>query len=471
MSERTLYDKVWKEHRVAELPNGQDQLFVDLHLVHEVSSPQAFSMLEERDLEVAYPDRTVAMADHIVPTDPSTRQRPLPDEQAETMLATMDENAAETGLTYYGLDSENQGITHVVAPELGYTHPGMVVACGDSHTSTHGALGAIGIGIGTSQIRDVLATQTFAAEKQAVRRIELTGVPEEGVYGKDLALYVIRELGVDGGVGYVYEYGGEAVEALSVAERLSLCNMSIEGGARAGYVNPDERTYEYLRGREHVPDGEAFEERKTHWERLRSDEDAEYNDVVELAVGDLEPMVTWGTDPGQSVGVSEPIPDPAGMDRKTRADTEAALEHMSLEPGDTVAGTPVDVAFIGTCTNGRVADFERAAAVLEGREVADGVRGMAVPGSQRTKRVLEKRGVDEVFRNAGWQWREAGCSMCIAMNGDRIYGDELSISASNRNYVGRQGSDEGRIVLASSAMVAAASVEGETVDVREVVGA
>lgn len=428
-------------------------------------------MLEERDLEVAYPDRTVAVADHIVPTDPSTRQRPLPDEQAETMLATMNENAAETGLTYYGLDSKNQGITHVVAPELGYTHPGMVVACGNSHTSNHGALGAIGIGIGTSQIRDVFATQTFAAEKQAVRRVELTGVPEEGVYGKDLALCAIRELGVDGGVGYVYEYGGKAVEALSVAERLSLCNMSIEGGARAGYVNPDERTYGYLHGREYVPDAEAFEERKTHWERLRSDEDAEYDNVVELAVGDLKPMVTWGTDPGQSVGVPEAIPDPAGMDGKTRADAEAALEHMSLEPGDTVARTPIDVAFIGTCTNGRVADFERAAAVLEGREVADGVRGMAVPGSQRTKRVLEKRGVDEVFRSAGWQWREAGCSMCIAMNGDRIHGDELSISASNRNYVGRQGSDEGRIVLASSAMVAAASVEGETVDVREVVGA
>jgi len=469
MSQRTLYDKVWERHKVAELPNGQDQLFVGLHLVHEVSSPQAFAMLRERDLEVAYPDRTVAVADHIVPTAKSDRTRPLPDDQAETMLATMDDNAAESGITYYGLGSAEQGITHVVAPELGHTHPGMIVACGDSHTSTHGALGAIGIGIGTSQIRDVLATQTFAAEKQQVRRLELTGELDERVYAKDLMLRVLQELGIDGGVGYVYEYGGSAVENLGIEGRLAMCNMSIEGGARAGYVNPDETTYEYLAGREYVPSDEEWEHRKAEWEAIASDPDAEYDDLVEIDVDDLDPMVTWGINPGQAVQVSEPIPDPADLGGQERADAETAIDHMGIEAGETMAGVEVDVAFIGTCTNGRVSDFERAAAVLEGNHVDDGVRAMAVPGSERVRRRLEERGVDETFREAGWEWRQSGCSMCIGMNGDRIYGDELCISSSNRNYVGRQGSKDGRTVLASPATVAAASVEGEIVDLREVI--
>jgi 3-isopropylmalate/(R)-2-methylmalate dehydratase large subunit len=469
MSQRTLYDKVWERHKVAELPNGQDQLFVGLHLVHEVSSPQAFSMLRERELDVAYPDRTVGVADHIVPTAEADRTRPLLDERTETMLATMDDNAARTEITYYGLDSSEQGITHVVAPELGYTHPGMVVACGDSHTSTHGALGAIGIGIGTSQIRDVLATQTFAAEKQDVRRVELAGELDEWVYAKDLMLCVLQELGIEGGVGYVYEYGGSAVEALGIEERLAMCNMSIEGGARAGYVNPDETTYDYLEGREFVPSGEAWEQRKAEWEAIASDADAEYDDVMEIDVDDLDPMVTWGINPGQSVQVSEPVPDPADLEGQDRSDAKRAVDHMGVEPGDTMAGTPIDVAFIGTCTNGRVSDFERAAAVLEGNTVADGVRALAVPGSERVRRRLEERDIDETFREAGWEWRHSGCSMCIGMNGDRIYEDELCISSSNRNYVGRQGSEDGRTVLSSPVMVAAAAVEGEVVDVREVV--
>lgn len=469
MSKRTLYDKVWDLHKVAELPNGQDQLFVDLHLVHEVSSPQAFSMLQERELDVAYPDRTVAVADHIVPTAEQDRTRPLSEEQAEKMLATMDENAAETDITYYGLDDDEQGITHVVAPELGYTHPGMIVACGDSHTSTHGALGAIGIGIGTSQIRDVLATQTFAAEKQQVRRLELTGDLNDGVYAKDLMLRVLQELGIDGGVGYIYEYGGSAVEQLSVDERLAMCNMSIEGGARAGYVNPDGTTYEYLEGREFVPSGDAWERRKAEWESIASDDDAEYDDVVEIDINDLDPMVTWGINPGQAAQVSEPIPNPVELTGQERDDAEAAIEHMGVSPGETMAGTEVDVAFIGTCTNGRVSDFERAAAVLEDNKVKDDVRALAVPGSERVRRELEARSIDEIFREAGWEWRHSGCSMCIGMNGDRIYDDELCISSSNRNYVGRQGSKDGRTVLASPAMVAAAAVEGEIVDLREVI--
>jgi 3-isopropylmalate/(R)-2-methylmalate dehydratase large subunit len=469
MSDRTLYDRVWERHTVAELPNGQDQLFVGLHLVHEVSSPQAFDMLRERDLEVAYPDRTLAVADHVVPTAGEDRRRPLPDDQAETMLSTMDKNAAESELAYYGLESDEQGITHVVAPELGYTHPGMVVACGDSHTSTHGALGAIGIGIGTSQIRDVLATQTFATEKQDVRRLEMAGELDDWVSAKDMMLRILQELGVDGGVGYVYEYGGPAVSTLGIEPRLALCNMSIEGGARAGYVNPDETTYEYLKGRAYAPSGDEWDRRKEYWESIRSDGDAEYDDVVEIDVEDLDPMVTWGINPGQSVQVSERVPDPALLEGQARTDAQAAIDHMGITPGEPMAGTPVDVAFIGTCTNGRVTDFERAAAVLETREIDEKVRGIAVPGSQRVKRILEDRGVDETFREAGWEWRHSGCSMCIGMNGDRIYGEELCISSSNRNYVGRQGSEDGRTVLSSPAMAAAASIEGEIVDVREVV--
>jgi len=469
MSQRTLYDKVWDRHKVEELPDGQDQLFVGLHLVHEVSSPQAFSMLRERDLEVAYPERTVAVADHIVPTAGSDRTRPLGEEQAETMLTTMDENAAESDITYYGLDSEDQGITHVVAPELGHTHPGMTVACGDSHTSTHGALGAIGIGIGTSQIRDVLATQSFAAEKQKVRRLELIGELDDWVYAKDLMLRVLQELGIDGGVGYVYEYGGSAVEALSIDERLAMCNMSIEGGARAGYVNPDETTYKYLRGCKHVPSGEEWERRKEEWEAIASDDDAVYDDIVEIDVDDLDPMITWGVNPGQAAQVSEPVPDPTDLEGQERTDAEKAIDHMGISPGETMAGADVDVAFIGTCTNGRVSDFQRAANVLKGNQVDDDVRAIAVPGSERVRRRLEARGVDDIFRESGWEWRHSGCSMCIGMNGDRIYGDELCVSSSNRNYVGRQGSKDGRTVLSSPAMVAAAAIEGEIVDVREVV--
>jgi len=426
-------------------------------------------MLRERDFEVAYPDRTVGVADHIVPTADGDRARPLAGKQAEMMLATMDENAAETDITYYGIDDDKQGITHVVAPELGYTHPGMIVACGDSHTSTHGALGAIGIGIGTSQIRDVLATQTFAAEKQKVRRLELTGELDDRVYAKDLILRVLQELGIDGGVGHVYEYGGSAVEALSVEERLAMCNMSIEGGARAGYVNPDETTYEYLQGREFAPSGEEWEQRKAEWEAIASGDDAEYDDVVEIDVDDLDPMVTWGINPGQAAQISEPIPEPAKLTGQEQADAETAIDHMKITPGETMAGTEVDVAFIGTCTNGRVSDFERAAAVLESNEVDADVRAMAVPGSERVRRELEERGINKTFRETGWEWRHSGCSMCIGMNGDRIYDDELCISSSNRNYVGRQGSKNGRTVLASPAMVAAAAVAGEIVDLREVI--
>ncbi|TQQ81720.1 3-isopropylmalate dehydratase large subunit [Halonotius roseus] len=468
MSNGTLYDKVWEKHKVAELPSGQDQLFIGLHLVHEVTSPQAFGMLRERDLNVAYPNQTFATTDHIAPTEAEKRKRPLTDEQSEEMLSALERNTSENGITFFGFESGKQGITHVVAPELGLSQPGMTVACGDSHTATHGAFGSIGVGIGTSQIRDVLATGCIAADKQKVRRINVEGELGEGVYAKDIILKIIQDLGVDGGVGHVYEYGGPAIEALDMEGRLAVCNMSIEGGARAGYINPDETTYEYLKGREYVPEGEAFEERKEYWESISSDADAEYDDVVTVDADDIDPLITWGINPGQVIEITDTVPQPEDFEARTdREAAEQALEHMDIEPGQSMLGYDVDVAFLGTCTNGRVSDFEEAAKILEGNTVADGVRALAVPGSETVREECEARGLDEVFINAGFQWRRAGCSMCLAMNDDSLEGDEVCASSSNRNFIGRQGSKDGRTVLMSPAMVAAAAVEGEVADARE----
>ncbi|ELZ47078.1 isopropylmalate isomerase large subunit [Halorubrum coriense DSM 10284] len=468
MSEGTLYDKVWERHKVTELPNGQDQLFIGLHLVHEVTSPQAFGMLRERDLDVAYPDQTFATTDHIAPTEADKRERPLADDQAEEMLSALERNTSESGITFFGFDSGKQGITHVVAPELGLSQPGMTVACGDSHTATHGAFGSIGVGIGTSQIRDVLATGCIAADKQKVRRIEVEGELGEGVYAKDVIMKVIKDLGVDGGVGHVYEYGGPAIEALDMEGRLAVCNMSIEGGARAGYVNPDETTYEYLRGREYVPEGEAFEERKRYWESVASDDDAEYDDVVTVDADGLDPLVTWGINPGQVVEIDEPVPHPDDFDERTdREAAEKAIDHMEVDPGQSMLGYDVDVAFLGTCTNGRLSDFREAARILENHSVDEDVRALAVPGSETVRAQCEAEGIDQTFIEAGFQWRRAGCSMCLAMNDDRLDAGEVCASSSNRNFVGRQGSKDGRTVLMSPAMVAAAAVEGEVVDARD----
>jgi 3-isopropylmalate/(R)-2-methylmalate dehydratase large subunit len=343
----------------------------------------------------------------------------------------------------------------------------MTVACGDSHTATHGALGSIGIGVGTSQIRDVLATGCIAADKQKVRRINVEGSLGEGVYAKDIILKIIQELGVDGGVGHVYEYGGSAIEALDMEGRLAVCNMSIEGGARAGYINPDETTYEYLRGREYVPEGEAFEERKAYWESIASDPDAEYDDVVTIDADGIDPLVTWGINPGQVIEIGDPIPAPDSFEARTdREAAERALEHMDLEPGESMLGYDIDVAFLGTCTNGRVSDFEQAAAVLEGHTIDEDIRALAVPGSETVRKECERRGLDEVFINAGFEWRRAGCSMCLAMNDDSLEGEEACASSSNRNFIGRQGSNEGRTVLMNPTMVAAAAIEGTVTDAR-----
>ncbi len=466
MSQGTLYDKVWNEHKVTELPTGQDQLFVGLHLVHEVTSPQAFGMLKERGQGVAFPKRTHATVDHIVPT--GNRDRPYRDEAAENMMAELEENVRGSGIDFSDPDSGDQGIVHVIGPEQGLTQPGMTIVCGDSHTSTHGAFGALAFGIGTSQIRDVLATGCVAMEKQKVRKIEVTGELGEGVTAKDVILTIIRKLGTDGGVGYVYEYAGEAIESLGMEGRMSICNMSIEGGARAGYVNPDETTYEWLRETDaFADDPEKFERLKPYWESIASDDDAEYDDVVVIDGSAIEPTVTWGTTPGQGIGITEPIPAPEDLPADKRDTARRAQKHMRVEPGDTMEGYEIDVAFLGSCTNARLKDLREAAAFVKGRTVDDDVRAMVVPGSQRVQKAAEAEGLDEVFTEAGFDWREPGCSMCLGMNDDQLQGDEASASSSNRNFVGRQGSKDGRTVLMSPIMVAAAAVTGKVTDVRE----
>ncbi|WP_254531258.1 3-isopropylmalate dehydratase large subunit [Natrinema gelatinilyticum] len=466
MSEGTLYDKVWDRHKVTRLPTGQDQLFVGLHLIHEVTSPQAFGMLRERDLEVAYPELTHATVDHIVPT--ADQSRPYEEDAAEEMMSELEENVREAGIDFSDPTSGDQGIVHVIGPEQGLTQPGKTIVCGDSHTSTHGAFGALAFGIGTSQIRDVLATGTVAMEKQKVRKIQIDGELGEGVEAKDVILEIIRRLGTEGGVGYVYEYAGEAIESLGMDGRMSICNMSIEGGARAGYVNPDETTYEWLEETDYFQENpEKFDELKPYWESIRSDEDAEYDDIVRIDANELEPVVTWGTTPGQGVGVTEPIPAPEDLPADKQDTARRAQEHMRVEPGDTMGGYDIDVAFLGSCTNSRLPDLRRAARIIEGRQVHDDVRAMVVPGSQRVQDAAEKEGLKDIFEEAGFEWRNAGCSMCLGMNEDQLEGDEASASSSNRNFVGRQGSKDGRTVLMNPRMVAAAAITGEVTDVRD----
>ena len=462
---QTLLQKVWDLHTVRSLPSGQAQLFIGLHLIHEVTTPQAFDMLRRRGVGVAFPERTYATVDHIVPT--LDQRRPFADDLAEQMMAALERNCDEFGIRIAGLDSDRQGIVHVIGPELGLTQPGMTIACGDSHTSTHGAFGAVAFGIGTSQVRDVLASQCLAIAPLRVRRISVSGELGPGVYAKDVILEIIARLGVRGGVGYAYEYGGEAVERMTMDERMTICNMSIEGGARIGYVNPDETTFAYLEGRPFAPKGDAFERAKQWWRAMASDLDAAYDDVVDIDGGAIEPRVTWGINPGQSVGVSEPIPDPgASVSSEEAAAIGEALDFMGFAAGAPLRGTRVDVAFVGSCTNGRLSDLREAARVVRGSRVAPHVRALVVPGSVKVRQAAEAEGLDEVFRSAGFEWRGAGCSMCLAMNPDRLNGREVCASSSNRNFKGRQGSPTGRTLLMSPAMVAAAAVTGEVTDVR-----
>jgi 3-isopropylmalate/(R)-2-methylmalate dehydratase large subunit len=463
---KTLLDKVWDAHTVRTLPSGQTQLLIGLHLVHEVTSPQAFQMLREAGLRVRMPARTFATVDHIVPT--ASQRRPFGDALAEEMTVHLVRNCEDFGVPLFDLDSGKQGIVHVIGPELGLTQPGMTIACGDSHTSTHGALGALAFGIGTSQVRDVLATQCLAMAKPKLRQVRVDGKLARGVYAKDVILAIIQVLGVKGGVGYAYEYAGEAIEAMSMEERLTVCNMSIEGGARAGYVNPDRTTIDYLRGRPYAPQGAAFDRAVRWWTNMATDLDARFDDVARLDAGAIAPVVTWGVNPGQSVAVDRRLPDPeAAADPADRAGAREALAFMGLEAGQPIAGTRVDVAFIGSCTNGRLSDLRAAAEVARGRTVARGVRALVVPGSQPVAKAAEAEGLHEVFRAAGFEWRNAGCSMCLGMNEDKLQGRELCASSSNRNFKGRQGSPTGRTLLMSPAMVAAAAVAGAVTDVRE----
>jgi len=467
---KNLYHKVFDRHSVGRLSSGQYQLFIGLHLIHEVTSPQAFSLLKQRGLKVRFPERTFATVDHIIPTETRERQRPLRDSLAEEMLVAIEENTKANGISFFGEESGNQGVVHIIGPELGLTQPGQTIACGDSHTSTHGAFGSLAFGIGTSQVADILATQTMSMSKLKVRRINVTGKLRPGLYAKDVILAIINKLGVNGGVGYAYEYSGPVIEAFSMEERMTLCNMSIEGGARIGYVNPDETTFAYLKGRKHSPKGADWDKALAYWKSIASDPDAGYDDVVELDGSALEPFVTWGITPGQSLTVTQSIPAAETFPADEQPLIREAMEYMSLEAGQPIAGIPIDVVFIGSCTNGRLSDFQEVARLVKGRKVSPRVKALVVPGSREVQRQAEALGLKEIFVEAGFQWREPGCSMCLAMNPDKLEGRQMCASTSNRNFKGRQGSSSGRTLLMSPAMAAAAAIEGKVADSRVVFG-
>lgn len=461
-----LFTKVWNAHKVRTMESGLTQLLIGTHLIHEVTSPQAFGMLEDLGLDVLRPDRTFATVDHIVPTD--SLVEPFADPLADEMIRALRSNCEKYGITFFDVGSTFQGIVHMVGPEQGITQPGTTIACGDSHTSTHGAFGAIAFGIGTSQVRDILATQTIALNPLKVRRIEVNGELGPGVYAKDVILHIIKVLGVKGGLGYAYEYGGTLIDSLSMEERMTICNMSIEGGARAGYINPDETTFEYLKGRPYSPVGAEWDAAVERWRAFASDPGCHYDDVVVIDAADIAPTVTWGIHPGQAITIEQDIPTIEGSAPEDRDGVALALEHMQLVGGAPIQGTKVNVAFLGSCTNGRLSDFIEAAKYLQGHRVKPGVKAIAVPGSTLVKQECERRGIDRIFIAAGFEWRAAGCSMCLAMNPDKLIGDELCASSSNRNFIGRQGSKTGRTVLMSPVMVMAAAITGEISDARKV---
>jgi len=466
---KSLFEKVWHAHAVRQLANGQTQLLIGTHLIHEVTSPQAFGMLRDQGLTVQYPHRTFATVDHIVPTNESVE--PYSDPLAQGMIVELRKNCKEHDVTFFDINTGKQGVVHIVGPEQGITQPGTTIACGDSHTATHGAFGAIAFGIGTSQVRDVLATQTIALNELKVRRINVNGDLLPGVYAKDLILHIIRLLGTQGGSGYAYEYAGTTFDNFSMEQRMTVCNMSIEGGARVGYVNPDDTTFEYLRGRPYSPKGDAWDAAVAEWKSFVSDEGCSFDDVVNIDATEIQPTVTWGITPAQGVGIEENIP--AIAEGKTQSDRDSiaeALEYMQFVGGSTIKGKKIDVAFIGSCTNGRLSDFEEVAKYVQGHKVAKGVQAIIVPGSQVVAKIAEAKGLDKIFIEAGFEWRAAGCSMCLAMNPDKLIGDQLCASSSNRNFKGRQGSPTGRTMLMSPLMVAAAAVTGEVTDAREVFG-
>jgi 3-isopropylmalate/(R)-2-methylmalate dehydratase large subunit len=461
---RTIIEKIWDAHVVAEEPGAPALLYIDLHLVHEVTSPQAFQGLRERGLRVRRPDLTMATVDHSIPT--TDRSLPILDPIAAKQVAQLEANCAEFGIPCLGVRSDRQGIVHVIGPELGLTQPGMTVVCGDSHTATHGAFGALAFGIGTSEVEHVLATQCLLQKRSKTFRVEVDGTLKAGVTAKDIILALIAKIGVGGGTGCVIEYGGPAIRALSMDERMTVCNMSIEGGARAGLIAPDDTTFEYICGRPYAPKGSQWDAALARWKSLPSDEGAVYDRQVSIDASALEPMITFGTNPGMGIRITQAVPDPARIaDSLEREAISKALAYMGLEGGKPLLGRPVNTVFIGSCTNGRISDFRAAASVLKGRKVSPKVRTLVVPGSYEVKRQAEAEGLDAIFRAAGAEWREPGCSMCIAMNGDQLQPGEYSVSTSNRNFEGRQGKG-GRTFLASPLTAAAAAVTGVVTDVR-----
>ena len=461
-SPKTLFEKIWDQHIVHHEPGRQTILYIDLHLVHEVTSPQAFEGLRLAQRQVRRPDLTVATEDHNVPT--LDRHLPIADPISRQQIETLRENCKEFGIRLYDLSSRNQGIVHVIGPELGFTQPGMTIVCGDSHTSTHGAFGSLAFGIGTSEVEHVLATQTLLQTKPKTMECRFDGQLGTGVTSKDLILYLIGEIGTAGGTGYVLEYTGSAIRSLSMEQRMTICNMSIEGGARAGLIAPDEQTFEYLRGREFAPSD--FDQHVEKWKQLVTDEGAQYDRVEIFDAADIAPQVTWGTNPGQVTRVDSVVPNPAEFeDPVDRKSAELALEYMDLRPGTPIESISIDRVFIGSCTNSRIQDLREVAQLVQGKKVADTVSAMIVPGSGVVKEQAEEEGLDKVFVEAGFEWREAGCSMCLAMNPDKLAPGERCASTSNRNFEGRQGRG-GRTHLVSPAMAAAAALAGHFVDVR-----
>jgi 3-isopropylmalate/(R)-2-methylmalate dehydratase large subunit len=463
----TLFDKVWNAHVVAQEPESPAVIYIDLHLLHEVTSPQAFSGLRDRKLKVRRPDRSFATIDHSVPTsDPSL---PMTDLVAAKQIAQMEANCLEFGIRLCGMKSPQRGIIHVIGPELGLTQPGMTIVCGDSHTATHGAFGALAFGIGTSEVEHVLASQCLLQRKPKTYEVRVEGKLGNGVTAKDVILALLAKIGVGGGTEHVFEYTGNAIRALSMEERMTVCNMSIEGGARAGMIAPDEITFQYLAGREFAPKEKEWEKNVARWRTLPTDEGARYDKSVTINADTLQPMITYGTNPGMGMSVTDRIPDPADVaDASERAAVTKSLRYMGLEPGQPLLGKVVDVVFIGSCTNSRISDLRLAAGVMKGRRVAPNVRALIVPGSQAVKNQAEAEGIDKVFKEAGAEWREPGCSMCIAMNGDELEPGQYAISTSNRNFEGRQGKG-GRTFLASPLTAAAAAVAGAITDVRTMI--
>ena len=463
---RTLLDKVWDAHVVSPATDSTPAtIYIDFHLIHEVTTPQAFAALRERGLKVRRPDRTLATMDHATPTDFERKGGGvvIRDADAAAQIKALEDNCRAAGITLYGLDSDRQGIVHVIGPELGVTHPGRTIVCGDSHTSTHGAFGALAFGIGTSEVGHVLATQCLLLEKPRRMSVTFNGSLPSGVTAKDLILAWIAKIGAGGAVGHVIEYRGSTIATLSMEERMTLCNMAVEAGGRTGIIAPDETTFAYLKGRPFAPSGAAWEEAVARWRELRTDDGAVFDREVTFDASTLEPMVTYGTSPGMGVAIGGLVPDPRGDESATKA-----LRYMNLTPGEPLKGRPIDVVFIGSCTNSRISDLRLAASVFKGRKVASGVKAMVVPGSQAVKKQAEAEGLDAIFREAGAEWREAGCSMCLAMNGDRLQPGQYSVSTSNRNFEGRQG-PAGRTFLASPLTAAASAIRGRIADAREFV--